>query len=148
MTDFNNITTNEAVSTYVATSEIFKGLIREVRELTKKKPDATLNAGKVKIINRVLTDLKSFLEREPEGKFLDLLDDQELPQTSDAVLVMVQYETVLHAFAKRYYQFIRWDHNTSSHEWITPELIAKYKKMTAKQRAGRNTQEDADYDQY
>ncbi|CCJ08453.1 hypothetical protein [Methylocystis sp. SC2] len=146
MTDFNHITTTSAVSAYVATNEIFKGLIREVRELSKKKPDATLNTGKVKIINRVLTDLKGFLEKEPEGKFLDLLDDQELPQTSDAVLVMVQYETVLHAFTKRYHQFIRWDHNNSSHEWITPELIAKYKKMTAKQRAGRNTEEDTGYD--
>lgn len=130
MTDFNNITTNEAVSTYVATSEIFKGLIREVRELSKKKPDATLNAGKVKIINRVLTDLKSFLQREPEGKFLDLLDDQELPQTSDAVLVMVQYETALGAFAKRYHKRVEWDRYTSTHEWITPELIAEYKKRT------------------
>lgn len=131
MTGFKNITTTEAVSTYVATSEIFKGLIHEVRELSKKKPDATLNAGKVKIINRVLTDLKGFLEREPEGKFLDLLDDQELPQTSDAVLVMVQYETVLEAFAKRYRQLVKWDRNTSTYEWITPELIAEYKERTA-----------------
>lgn len=96
--DLTNVTTKEAVATYSATNAIFIGLIKEIRELSKKKPDATMSAGKVKIINRVLEDLKSILAKEPAGKFLDLLDDKELPQTSDAVLIMVQYETVLRTF--------------------------------------------------
>jgi hypothetical protein len=134
MTDFKNVTTAEAVATYIATKEIFNGLIREVRELSKKKPDATLNNGKVKIINRVLTDLKDILHKEPEGKFLDLLDDQELPQTSDAVLVMVQYETVLRAFSARYQQVVQWDYSNTKTEWITPEVVAEYTKLKARPR--------------
>jgi hypothetical protein len=131
VTDFKNVTTAEAVATYTATNGIFNGLIREVRELSKKKPDATLNGGKVKIINRVLTDLKDILDKEPEGKFLDLLDDQELPQTSDAVLVMVQYETVLRAFSARYRQDVQWDYSNTKTEWITPEVVAEYTKLKA-----------------
>ncbi|TIO48346.1 MAG: hypothetical protein E5X80_28465 [Mesorhizobium sp.] len=100
-------TSQEAVDTYLATVQIFGGLISEVRELSKKKPDATLNKGKVRIINRVLTDLQIVLDREPEKKFLDLLDDEELPQTSDAVLIMVQYETALSAFPDRYRKYVQ-----------------------------------------
>jgi hypothetical protein len=51
----------------------------------------------------VLTDLKIVLDSEPEAKFLDLLDDEELPQTSDAVLVMVQYGSALVESPKRYH---------------------------------------------
>lgn len=97
-------TTQNAVDLYEASVGIFNGLIGEIRELSKKKPDATLNKGKVRIINRVLTDLKIVLGSEPEKKFLDLLDDEELPQTSDAVLVMVQYESALAEFPKRYFR--------------------------------------------
>ncbi len=96
-------TTRNAVDLYEASVGIFRGLISEVRELSKKKPDATLNKGKVRIINRVLADLQIVLGSEPEKKFLDLLDDEELPQTSDAVLVMVQYESALDEFPKRYF---------------------------------------------
>ena len=85
MIEFKNVTTPEFVAAYNATNGIFEGLLKEIRELSKKKPDATLSAAKVKIVNRVLTDLKLFLENEPEGKFLDLLHDNDLPQTSDAV---------------------------------------------------------------
>ncbi|WP_421693235.1 hypothetical protein [Aestuariivirga sp.] len=127
MTNFNHRTTAEAVELYQATGEVFKGLIREVRELSKKKPDAILSKGKVKIINRALSDLLIVLDKEPERKFLDLLDDEDLPQTSDAVLVMVQYESALVEFPKRYFVNVRtkpsayggWDH---AKYWLTEKL--------------------------
>lgn len=125
--DLSKITTQEAVATYEATNAIFIGLMREIRELSRKKPDATMSVGKVKLINRVLEDLKKFLEIEPEGKFLDLLDDQSLPQTSDAVLVMVQYETALRVFKDRYYQSYG-DSYSLKQAWLTPEFVKEYKK--------------------
>jgi hypothetical protein len=123
--DLTNITTEKSVATYLATNAIFIGLIKEIRELSKKKPDAVMSSGKVKIINRVLADLKSVLEIEPQGKFLDLLDDEELPQTSDAVLVMVQYETALGLFKSKYTQTYGKSYNRKF-VWITPEFIKKY----------------------
>src|SRR5690242_17188863 len=96
--DLKSVTTEKAVATYTATRHIFAGVIKEVRELSRKKPDATLSQGKVKLINRILVDLRDVLEKEPEYKFLDLLDDDNLPQASDAVLIMVQYESALGAF--------------------------------------------------
>jgi hypothetical protein len=116
-------TTEEAVATYNTTRAIFAGLIKEVRVLSSKKPDATLSKGKVKIINRTLTDLRKVLEREPEYKFLDLLDDDDLPQTSDAVLIMVQYESALHSFSKRYHRRVKNELNyRTRYVWVTEQL--------------------------
>ena len=126
--DLTKETTEESVATYLATNGIFIGLFKEIRELSKKKPDAIMSTGKVKIINRVLEDLKNVLEIEPEGKFLDLLDDEVLPQTSDAVLVMVQYETVLDIFQTRYFQTyeVKYGYGNYEKAWITPEFIKEY----------------------
>ncbi len=121
--DFKHVTTEEVVATYNATHNIFAGLIKEVRELSRKKPDATLSQGKVKLINRALADLRAVLEKEPEYKFLDLLDDDELPQTSDAVLVMVQYESALEAFRNRYLRRVKNDLNYRTRNvWVTEQL--------------------------
>ena len=120
--DFKPVTTEEAVATYNATHNIFAGLIKEVRELSRKKPDATLSQGKVKMINRVLADLRNVLEKEPEYKFLDLLDDDELPQTSDAVLVMVQFESALKSFSNRYHRRAKKGYDTR-YVWVTNQLI-------------------------
>ena len=116
-------TTEEAVAIYNATHAIFVGLIKEVRVLSSKKPDVTLSKGKVKIINRMLADLLKVLEREPEYKFLDLLDDDDLPQTSDAVLVMVQYESTLGAFKERYLRQVKNELNYHIRDvWVTDKL--------------------------
>lgn len=111
-------TTSQKVMAYKSSHAVFEGLIREIRELSKKKADATLIAGKVKIINRVLNDLREFLSEEPEAKYLDPLNDDELPQNSDAVLVMVQYESALRAFHSRYYRSLGMGRGLG---WITSD---------------------------
>ena len=109
------VTTDAKVNAYQASSDVFEGLLREMRELSKKKPDATLSKNKVQILNRILTDISAVLDDEPEAKYLDLLDDEQLPQNSDAVLVMVQHETALAAFEKRYYVYF----HEFGQTWVT-----------------------------
>jgi len=121
MNEFDHITTDAAVKTYDASRAVFTALLAEVRELSKKKPEATLSAGKVRIINRVLQDLLTILKGEPEGKYLDELDDDALPQVSDALLIMVQFEAAANAFFRRYYQRVY-----GEHYWITNELLAEW----------------------
>ena len=52
MMEFEYVTTEATVATYDASSEIFAGILSEMRELSKKRPDTTLNKHKVKLINR------------------------------------------------------------------------------------------------
>lgn len=119
--NFNEVTTDAAVATYLASKPIFEGLIGEIRELSKKKPEATMSASKVKIVNRVLEDLLNFLKSESTGKYLEILDDKSLPQISDAVLTMVQFESALKGFAAKYRQHV--PGLGSDLEWITKENV-------------------------
>ena|ERR1022692_677398 len=119
--EYEHVTTEAVVSTYTSASSIFIGLLKEVRELSRKKPEATMSPGKVKLVNRVLVDLLSFLKEEPEGKYLEELDDQTLPQMSDALLVMVQFDTALNRFKGRYQKY---DNILHEHQWITTEFVA------------------------
>lgn len=120
-TEFEHITTDAVAETFKSSAPIFEGILKEVRELSKKKPEATMSASKVKLINRVLTDLLTLLKDEPAGKYLDELDEDALPQMSDAVLTMVQFETALNSFQARYRKYVY-----GQHYWITHEQLAAW----------------------
>src|SRR5690349_3431812 len=91
-------TTGKMVQIYNETAPQLFALQTELRELAKKRPDGTLNKAKVTLINRVLMDIKEPFQKESGGKYLELLDDETLPQYSDVVLVIAQYATVLTKF--------------------------------------------------
>lgn len=120
---FPNITTDAKVSEYEASHDVFSSLLDEVKELSKKKPDASMSAGKVKIVNRVLENLLIVLEGQPDAKYLEALDDDDLPQVSDAVLVMVQFKSALASFKERHYRHV----SRMGYQWITEELIDQLK---------------------
>jgi hypothetical protein len=107
-------TTREKATAYDGVIGVFTELFKELKDLSKKKPDATLSAGKVAIINRVLSDVRNCLDGEPEYKYLDLLDDEALPQYSDATLIMSQHDGALKAFRDRCYGYSM---RTHEHEW-------------------------------
>lgn len=68
----------------------------EYTELTKKKPDATLSKLKVKIVNRLLNDILTLVVKDDDAKkYLDLLDDDDLPQFSDVVIILSQYVSIM-----------------------------------------------------
>ena len=120
---FPNITTDAKVAEYEASHDVFSSLLDEVKELSKKKPDASMSAGKVKIVNRVLENLLVVLEGQPDAKYLEALDDDDLPQVSDAVLVMVQFKSALASFKERHYRGV----SRMGYQWITEELIDQLK---------------------
>lgn len=117
--NISDITTSEKTEEYDASADVFEALLREVKELSKKKPDATMSKAKVKIVNRVLNNLLTVLEGQPDAKYLERLDDDDLPQVSDAVLIMVQFESALSAFRDQYFRNLR----SYGHRWVTAELV-------------------------
>ncbi len=76
----------------------------QIKDLSKKKPDATLSQTKVKIINRLLEDVRKFLVDETSIKYLDLIEDENLPQYSDVAIVLSQYSAALTQFQNKYYR--------------------------------------------
>ena len=100
-------TTREKAKAYDSFFEVFSHLYRELKALGSKKPMETLSKNKVEIINRLLEDIREVMEEEPEYKYLDVLDDEMLPQYSDAILVLSQYEGALKSFKERYFGYDR-----------------------------------------
>jgi len=93
-------TTRGAVKTFKATNPLLTAMLDELRKFASKKPEATLSKQKIAIVNRLLVDLKTLLADSPNSKYLDLLSEYDLPQYSDVVLILSQYEAAMKAFRR------------------------------------------------
>ena len=91
---------------------LVEAMLREFQELSKKKPDGALNKRKVAIVNRLLQEVHKLLEGESTSAYLDLLDEDDLPQNSDVVLILGQTVVAMERFREQYYRY-----NQSSGEW-------------------------------
>lgn len=98
-------TTQEKAAAYESVIDVFRELFKELKDLGKKKPEATLSSAKVKLINRVLEDVILCMEGQSFAKYLEVLDDEALPQYSDAILILSQHEGALQAFRERHYGY-------------------------------------------
>lgn len=106
-------TTDEQVKLYFTINPLLKSAFDEVKEFSKKKQDEELNIKKVKMINRLLEKAKEILKDEPTVDYLELLDEDELPTNSDAVLTMSQFISAMNKFHEDHYHYennmLSWD---------------------------------------
>lgn len=91
---------------------------KEMSELSKKKQDGVLNELKVRYINRLLAEARDALGDDPSLAFVELLDEEELPQNSDAVLVLGQWLAAMTQFKARHFAY---DPNLRRDRWFTVE---------------------------
>jgi hypothetical protein len=89
---------------------------KEIGELSKKKQDGIVNDLKVRHINRLLAPVKEILADDPSADYLELLDEETLPQNSDAVFVLGQFLAAMDQYKGRHTKgnFGRW----RTVEWI------------------------------
>jgi hypothetical protein len=112
--------TKKQTAKYDMLSPMLDSAILEMREFSKKKQDGIVNTTKINIINRLLRDLKEVLANEPSTGYLDLLDEESLPQNSDAVLILGQYRAAMNRFHARHFK--RSDYGQGGY-WITKEYL-------------------------
>ncbi len=101
----SGFTTKEKVSKFQLLYPMLNSIYTEIKELSKKKQDDTLNKLKVRMINKILKQIKELLDSEPAAEFIDLLDDATLPTNSDAVLTLAQFKTAMGQFSSKYYYY-------------------------------------------
>ena len=75
----------------------------EFKEFSKKKPDGAVNKAKIKIVNRLLEKCKEVLRDEMSSEYLDLLDEDDVPQNGDVVLMLSQYVAAMEQFHAVYF---------------------------------------------
>ena len=98
------------------TMPLLEAMYLEFKELSKKTPSAVISKQKITIVNRLLTSLSEVLANEDSIKFLDVLDEDNVPQISDVTLMLSQYVAAMKAFKEKYYG---WD--GMSHRWYLNE---------------------------
>lgn len=92
-------------------AKLLKALYTEFSSLSRKQPDALVNAFKTNQVNRILMPLKQIMASETFAQYLDLLQESEDGQSngkgrssySDAVIIMSQYETACDEFSRKYF---------------------------------------------
>src|SRR4051794_37457389 len=96
--DTTGAPTKKQAETLELVSPILTAVVAEMRELSKKKQDGLVSTLKVRSVNRLLTDVQEALGEDPSVRYLDLLDEDDLPQNSDAVVVLTQWEAAVKQF--------------------------------------------------
>ncbi|MEQ3637205.1 hypothetical protein [Alcanivorax sp.] len=106
-------TTREKAGTHDTMTPLLQAMYTEFKELSKKKPDSAVSKSKIKIVNRLLERVKTVLSDEESIEFLDMLDEDDVPQASDVTLILSQYVAAMDAFRGKHYG---WD--GSNHAWF------------------------------
>ena len=109
-------TTKEKASIYETTMPLLNAMYSEFKELSKKKPDAAVSKSKIKITNRLLERVRMALADSSSLEFLDLLDEDDIPQISDVTLILSQYVASMEAFKERHYGYYN-----SELQWVIRE---------------------------
>ncbi len=80
--------------------DLLRAISKEISELSKKQPDAVMNAFKVAQVNRILVPLKEAMEEEPTNEFLDLVanptedtkNEKSRHTYSDVAVILSQFQ--------------------------------------------------------
>ena len=96
-------TTEEKADTHETMMPLLQAMYAEIKELSKKKPDSAVSKNKIKIVNRLLEKIRFVLSDEDSIGFLDLLDEDDIPQSSDVTLILSQYVAAMKAFHNKYF---------------------------------------------
>lgn len=106
-------TTLKKASTHDITTPLLDAMFEEFKELAKKKPEAAVSKSKLVIANRLLQRVREALADEESIGFLDLLNEDDVPQVSDVTLILSQYVAAMTAFKAKYYGW-----NGEDHVWF------------------------------
>lgn len=114
MAQIQATTTAAKASTHDVMTALLAAMYEEFKELSKKKSESAVSKSKLLIANRLLEKIREVLADEESIQFLDLLNEDEVPQASDVTLVFSQYVAAMQAFKRKYYG---WDGSES--RWFT-----------------------------
>ena len=114
-----NAPTNEQAARFDMLLPMIVSAHREMSELSKKKQDGIVNTLKVRHINRLLSPIQKILAGHESAGYLELLEEETLPQNSDAVFILGQFLAAMDQFQKRHT-----DGPYGGRRWRTVELLA------------------------
>ncbi len=121
-----SLPSEDQVNKFEMLEDMLDSVTKDVIEFSKKKPNENLNEYKVKLINKILFQIKDFLSGEQTVEFLEILDAETLPTYSDAVLTMGQFLVAMKQFKNKHYGFNEEEDDLAedgehNYRWFTKE---------------------------
>lgn len=110
--------TESQTETYDRLVPMLTAAHKEMSELSRKKQDGIVSPLKIRNINRLLDQLFEVLGDDPSRGFLEKLDEETLPQNSDVVLLLSQWQAALVQFKKLHHGR---DSDSREIRWFTVE---------------------------
>jgi hypothetical protein len=104
-------TTQAKADAWEIATPLLTAMYEEFKELSKKKPDGAVGKAKIGVVNRLLAKCREVLEDEASLPFLDTLDEDDMPQSSDVVLMLSQYVAAMKQFREVYHDWDGMDHS-------------------------------------
>ncbi len=99
--DTTNYPTKVDITKYEMINPLLISAYEEMKVLSSKKQDGVLNNLKVKMINKLINSAREILVDEINMHYLDILDEDMLPQNSDVVLILSQYIESLNQYRRK-----------------------------------------------
>ncbi len=112
MSDDLQVTTSAQASAWEIANPLLSAMYGEFKEFSKKKPDGAVSKAKIRVVNRLLQKCREVLEDQDSLAFLDLLDEDEVPQNSDVVLTLSQYSAAMEQFRDAHHGW-----TGGAHQW-------------------------------
>lgn len=103
-------TTMARVKQYELILPMLKSMYAEFQELSKKKPEGKVTVTKIKMVNRLLLPIHDILAEEENLAYLDLIDEDEIPENSDVIIILSQTVAAMEAYQQRYTYWTGSDH--------------------------------------
>lgn len=82
---------------------LLEAMHKDFQTFSKSKPEATLSKKKVEMVNAILTEVLTILEGESNKEFLELIDEEDLPQNSDVALMLGQAVAAMEFFRNKHF---------------------------------------------
>ena len=117
--DIQKLPTEKQVEEFERLFSLLSHLVSDMNIFSKKKPDGVLNQLKVKMINKVLLQIKEFFSNDPVATFLETLDEETLPTNSDTMLILGQFSSAMSQFKEKFYGQDRSDMTQLLYRWST-----------------------------
>ncbi len=105
MDDDKGPISREKADLWETTQPLLVAMRGEFRELSKKKPADGVSEKKIAVVNRLLRRCREVLADEQSLEFLDLLDEEDVPQNSDVVLTLSQYVAAFNQFREAHHGY-------------------------------------------
>jgi len=91
-------TTIERAAAWDIANPLLVAMYGEFKEFSKKKPEDPVSKAKTQVVNRLLEKCREALKGQDSLVFLDMLDEDDIPQNSDVVLILSQYKAAMAHF--------------------------------------------------